>query len=278
MMLDRYALRALAACSILLLMPAFAQAQTPNTPIRPDAVVFFTDLKDGAVIPPKLTLKFGASNFEVVPAAVKKANSGHHHLLIDSPVPPLGEPIPSDPRHLHFGRGQTEAELVLAPGPHTLQLLLGDHDHVPHNPPIMSAVVRVTVSDKATAPGRTASLPDSEVYFIGLPNGSVIPQNLTVRFGLRNMGVAPAGVVKAGTGHHHLIIDRPTPALGEPIASDPNHLHFGRGETEKKITLAPGRHTLQLVLGDQDHIPHDPPVMSQRIEVRVVRPHRQRRW
>lgn len=276
-MLDPFAFRALAACSTLLLTLTSAQAQTPRTPIRPDAVVYFTDLKDGSVIPPKVTIKFGSSNFEVVPAAVAKANSGHHHLLIDSPVPALGEPIPSDPGHLHFGRGQTEAELVLTPGPHTLQLLLGDHDHVPHSPPVMSPVIRVMVSDKATAPGRTASLPASEVYFIGLPNGSVVPPNLTVRFGLRNMGVAPAGVVKAGTGHHHLIIDQPAPPVGEPIASDPNHLHFGLGQTEKAITLTPGRHTLQLVLGDHDHIPHDPPVMSQRIEVTVIRPHKRRR-
>jgi hypothetical protein len=262
---------------MLLLSPITAEAQTPRTQIRPDATVFFADLKDGAVIPPKVTIKFGASNLEVVPAAMAKTNSGHHHLLIDSPVPPLGEPIPSDPTHLHFGRGQTEAEIVLAPGPHTLQLLLGDHDHVPHNPPVMSPVIRVTVSDKATAPGRTASLPDSEVYFIDLPNRSVVPANLTVRFGLRTMGVAPAGVVKAGTGHHHLIIDQPAPAFGEPIPSDPNHLHFGLGQTEKRISLPPGRHTLQLVLGDHDHIPHDPPVMSKRIEVTVVRPQKRRR-
>lgn len=85
------------------------------------------------------------------------------------------------------------------------------------------------------------------------------------------MGIAPAGVSKPNTGHHHLIIDADTPLLDQPIPSDPNHLHFGEGETEVKIALTRGPHTLQLVFADDQHVPHDPPVISERIHV-TVRP------
>ncbi len=79
-------------------------------------------------------------------------NSGHHHLLIDTDLPPLNEPIPNDFNHLHFGAGQTEAQVTLKPGPHTLQLLLGDKDHIPHSPPVMSPRIRVIASDATTSP------------------------------------------------------------------------------------------------------------------------------
>jgi Domain of unknown function (DUF4399) len=187
---------------------------------------------------------------------------------------------------LHFGRGQTETELALTPGRHTLQLLLGDHQHVPHDPAVMSKVIHVTVVDAtvaasappaAQAPGRTPSPPDGAVYFVYPTNGAVIFPNSTIRFGLRNMGVAPAGVNKDNTGHHHLIVDAETPSLDKEIPSDLNHLHFGAGQTEKKITLKPGKHRLQLILGDYRHVPHDPPVISERIEVTVMNSHRRRR-
>jgi hypothetical protein len=81
-----------------------------------------------------------------------RPNSGHHHLLIDTDLPPLNEPIPNDFNHLHFGAGQTESKVTLKPGPHTLQLLLGDKDHIPHNPPVMSPRIRVIASDATTSP------------------------------------------------------------------------------------------------------------------------------
>ena len=93
------------------------------------------------------------------------------------------------------------------------------------------------------------------------------------------MGVAPSGVNKPNTGHHHLLIDVPPPPMDKmdkEIPSDLSHLHFGAGQTEKKITLKPGKHTLQLILGDYRHIPHDPPVMSERIEVTVMGPRKRR--
>jgi hypothetical protein len=101
---------------------------------------------DGAVISGgKFWLRMGLSGAGVAPAGVDRPNTGHHHLIIDADLPPLDEPIPNDKNHLHFGAGQTEVRIELPPGKHTLQLLLGDADHVPHNPPIMSKKITITV-------------------------------------------------------------------------------------------------------------------------------------
>jgi hypothetical protein len=234
----------------------------------PGAEVYFIDLKDGATIGPKTMLYFGLKNMGIAPAGSDRENSGHHHLLIDTELPPLDEPIPNDFNHLHFGGGQTEAEVTLKAGTHTLQLLLGDKDHIPHTPPVMSQKIRVRVVDPSL---RKPSPPDARVYFIGLKDGDVLPSKATLRFGLSNMGVAPAGIEKPNTGHHHVLIDTKLPDLNEPIPSDFNHLHFGAGQTEATVTLTPGTHTLQLLLGDESHLPHNPPVMSKPIKVLVRR-------
>lgn len=109
----------------------------------------------------------------------------------------------------------------------------------------------------------------AKVYFISPKDGETVRGPVTVRFGLSGMGVAPAGTIAEHTGHHHLVIDAPLPAVDQPIPNDAQHLHFGKGQTEAVITLAPGTHTLQLLLGDHSHIPHDPPVVSQRISITV---------
>lgn len=113
--------------------------------------------------------------------------------------------------------------------------------------------------------------PPKDVHlYIGWPNdGEVVRSPFKVWFGLRGMGVAPKDVRTPDTGHHHLLIDTPLPPRDEPIPSDRNHLHFGNGETETMVTLPPGRHTLQLMLGDHDHKPFDPPVVSKKITVTV---------
>jgi len=117
-----------------------------------------------------------------------------------------------------------------------------------------------------------SSAPKDAYVFIGWPqNGSVVSTFFKMWFGTRNFGVAPAGVDRANTGHHHLLIDVPLPPMDEPIPSDKNHLHFGQGQTEAFVDLPPGRHTLQLLMGDANHVPHDPPVMSRQISVIVRR-------
>ena len=120
------------------------------------------------------------------------------------------------------------------------------------------------------APARTPAPPNAMVYFLSPANGATVSSPVTVRFGLRGMGVAPAGVTNPNTGHHHLLVDVDTlPPDNLPIPNDATHRHFGLGQTETELTLPPGQHTLQLVLGDALHIPHQPPVVSEKITITV---------
>ncbi|WP_439405801.1 DUF4399 domain-containing protein [Bradyrhizobium sp. DASA03076] len=259
---------------------AQAQAQTSGpTPSPPGAAVYFIGLKDGDTLPSKTTLHFGLHGMGVAPAGSDRANSGHHHLIVDSPTPALDAEIPNDFQHLHFGAGQTEAEISLPPGEHTLQLVFADKNHVPHSPPVISERIKVKVTDQ-TGPavaqatpavgGRRSSPKDAKVYFIYPKNGSYISPNPVIRFGLLNMGVAPAGFDKPNTGHHHLLVDAELPPLDQPIPSDFNHLHFGAGQTEAKIMLPIGQHKLRLLFADYTHVPHDPAVFSDVINVTVT--------
>ena len=110
---------------------------------------------------------------------------------------------------------------------------------------------------------------DAHIYFITPGDAETLASPITVRFGLKGMGIAPAGVEKLGTGHHHLIIDAPLPDTTFAIPKDAKHRHFGGGQTQVTLELTPGTHTLQLLLGDFRHIPHSPPVSSKRITITV---------
>jgi hypothetical protein len=117
---------------------------------------------------------------------------------------------------------------------------------------------------------KTASPEGAEVYIIAPADGAKVGKTFTVQFGLKGMGVAPAGIDLPNTGHHHLLVDAkeaPDPSL--PLPADDNHLHYGGGQTEVELTLEPGEHTLQLVLGDKNHVPHDPPVVSKTVTITV---------
>jgi|SRR6187402_2744557 hypothetical protein len=117
---------------------------------------------------------------------------------------------------------------------------------------------------------RSPAPKDVELYFISPQDGETVKSPVTVRFGLRGMGIAPAGVAAENAGHHHLLIDADVPPLSLPVPADANHVHFGKGQTEASVALAPGRHRLQLLLADHRHIPHDPPVMSRPITIDVA--------
>ena len=120
--------------------------------------------------------------------------------------------------------------------------------------------------------GDTPAPDGAGVYFVNLEDGATVSSPVTVVFGLRGMGVAPAGTEREATGHHHLLVNRDALGeadLAEPLPSDDNHRHFGGGQTEITLELEPGTHTLQLVLGDANHIPHDPPVASEQITITV---------
>lgn len=121
----------------------------------------------------------------------------------------------------------------------------------------------------AVAGAGTPAVEGAKAYIISPAHGEVVTSPVTVKFGLHGMGVAPAGVDRAKTGHHHLLINAQVPALDQAMPSDEQHRHFGGGQTETTLELPPGSHTLQLILGDKDHVPHQPPVMSEQITIQV---------
>lgn len=142
---------------------------------------------------------------------------------------------------------------------------------------LVAAMPLAMVTAGATTAQETPSPEGARLYFVGLEDGATVSSPVTVVFGLAGMGVAPAEVERANTGHHHLLINRPAFGEGEfgaeeltlSIPADDNHRHFGAGQTQVTLDLPPGAHSLQLVLGDHGHVPHVPPVMSERITITV---------
>ncbi len=138
-----------------------------------------------------------------------------------------------------------------------------------------AAIVALTASMALAE--RTAAPEGAEVYFINLEDGATVSSPVKIKFGLSGMGVAPAGTEKENTGHHHVLLNRPP--LGEGpdgaeelefgLPADENHIHFGGGQTEVSLDLPAGTHTLQLVLGDLNHVPHDPPITTDVISITV---------
>ena len=135
---------------------------------------------------------------------------------------------------------------------------------------LVSAAFAVASYAFAQAP-KIASPASAKVYFLAPENGATIKGPVKIVMGLSGMGVAPAGVDAPDTGHHHILIDADALNMDMPVPVDDKHRHFGKGQTEVSLDLQPGKHTLQLVLGDKNHIPHSPPVMSEKITITVVK-------
>jgi hypothetical protein len=137
---------------------------------------------------------------------------------------------------------------------------------------IAAALVLAGSVTVAQAQERTPSPPGAKVYFENLKDGAKVTSPVTVKFGIKGMTVAPAGTKDPNTGHHHLLIDTDPPAdLSLPLPAIPDKIvHFGKAQTETTVTLTPGKHTLQLLLADGNHIPHKPPVMSKKITITVT--------
>jgi hypothetical protein len=128
------------------LLAPLAAAQE-RMPSPPGARVFIISPKNGATVHNPFVVKFGLKGMVIAPAGTKAENSGHHHLLIDTDPPAdMNAPLPATDKIVHFGKGQTETSLTLSPGKHTLQLLFADATHIPHNPPLMSKKITVTVA------------------------------------------------------------------------------------------------------------------------------------
>lgn len=136
--------RAMVTTAALVFTPVLMAGETP----APEgAKAYIISPADGATVSSPVTVQFGLSGIGVAPAGIEKEKTGHHHLLIDvKELPDMNSPIPGDEHHRHFGGGQTEVSIDLPPGQHTLQLLLGDHHHIPHNPPVLSEPVTITVN------------------------------------------------------------------------------------------------------------------------------------
>lgn len=142
---------------------------------------------------------------------------------------------------------------------------------------LLAATALAALSLGSFAFAQSAAAPGASVYFVNLKDGDTVSSPVTILFGLKGMGVAPAGTEKENTGHHHILLNRPP--LGEGpegadelqygLPADDNHIHFGGGQTETTLDLPAGTHTLQLVLGDLNHIPHSTPVTSDVITIVV---------
>ena len=152
--------RALAATLFVLSLAACGDNSTPaqhethapptagdagRTPSPPGAKVFIIEPKDGATVKNPIIVKFGVEGMKVVPAGTDEPDSGHHHLLIDTKLEDYNAPIPADAQHIHYGKAQTEGSIELSPGKHTLQDVFADKNHIPHEPPVQSDVITITV-------------------------------------------------------------------------------------------------------------------------------------
>ena len=130
-----------------------AATGTHRSPSSEGASVAFASLKEGDIVLPTFTVKFMLSGMGIAPAGSKIDNTGHHHLLIDvTEMPDMDRPLPATDHIRHFGKGQTATELTLPEGEHTLQLLFADYSHTPHEPPVMSDKITITVSADAPPP------------------------------------------------------------------------------------------------------------------------------
>ena len=133
-----------------------------------------------------------------------------------------------------------------------------------------AALAGLLMGVSVLASAATPAPKGAEVSIVSPADGATVPKTVVVKFAVENIALAPAGDVTKNTGHHHLLIDvDELPAAGAPIPNDANHLHFGKAQTQAEVTLTPGKHTLQLELGDSGHMPFDPPIVSEKITVNV---------
>ena len=133
-----------------------------------------------------------------------------------------------------------------------------------------AALAGLLMGVSVLASAATPAPKGAEVSIVSPEDGATVPQTVVVKFAVENVALAPAGDTTKNTGHHHLLIDvDELPAAGAAIPKDDNHKHFGKAETQAEITLTPGKHTLQLELGDSNHMPFDPPIVSKKITVNV---------
>ena len=222
---------------------------------------FFVAPTDGQVIPPSVSIRFGAKGFVVTPAGqyITDTNRGHHHLIIDGKPVPKGQVVPADKTHIHFGKGQIETRILLDHGPHTLTLQFADGAHRSFGPEF-SQTIKVMVKPM-------------HVFFVSPPNNATISTKSIIQFGVFGATVTPAGqhIGDSSRGHHHLIIDDKPVARGQVVPADKTHIHFGKGQTQvdvHSLGLTPGQHTITLQFADGAHRSLGPE-MSKTMSIKV---------
>ena len=210
----------------------------PPVTLQPSA--HFTNLANGAVVDSPFVLKFGLSMRGIVPAGKTAGRAGHHHLLVDQPLPlDFSKPLPFTEKYVHFGKGQMETVLDLKPGTYTLNLLLADQGHIPYF--VFSKPVQVTVRRQTGTPVAQVQGPQ-RVEVLAPADGAVLRDAFRILFHASGYNVAHAAAKVPGTGHFRLTLERK--------GARPEVLSFTGGQTEAWIDPPPGEYRARLELVD----------------------------
>lgn len=221
------------------------------------ARAFFVFPQDGAKVFSPVSLVFGVEGMTVTPAgqAMEDRTKGHHHVIIDGAPIAAGTAVPADDKHIHYGKGDTSTKLELPVGKHTLTLQFADGAHLSYGPEMAQTITVEVVEGPKETP---------RVFFEEPKDGAKVKSPVKVKFGLVGMTVRPAGQdpLDKTSGHHHLIIDGEPGTLGTAVPADETHIHYGKGQTEAEIELAPGKHTLTMQFADGLHLSYGPELSS----------------
>jgi Domain of unknown function (DUF4399) len=226
--------------------------------LREPTAVRFSNLRNGDTVRTPFWVEFGIRGMGVIPAGNPNPKAGHHHLLIDTPLPSDHQgKIPFSDTHKHFGKAQTGTLLDLPPGKHTLRLLFADHEHRPYF--VYSPEITVTVAGKRSEPGPTIDRAHAEsgcaawyqdqmssprplvapaVYIKNFRAGEPLTSPFVVSLGVLGLGVAPAGSATKDTGHFALSVSRNK----QPVAQ----LDLADGRTETLLDLPRGDYDIEL--------------------------------
>lgn len=232
--------RLLSLSAVLLLGTALLGGCAGDDAEKNDAnpSVGFAEPTNKASVSNPVAVKFSTTNFTLEPAGETHENAGHLHVMVDTDCVAVGQVIPKDATHIHFGKGQTEGKIDLAAGEHTLCLQAGDGTHTALD---LTDEITITVDD---SPSVAITEPAA---------AATVTSPVAVKLTAFNFTVEPAGEVHDGAGHLHLMVDTPCLAAGEIIPKDETHIHVGQGQTETSIALPAGNHTICAQAGDGAH-------------------------
>jgi hypothetical protein len=229
-------------------------------------VRFVTPL-NGATVPPTFTVDMGATGLLVEPAGEIKEGAGHFHILVNTDFVPAGDVIINDEQHRHYGKGQYTTTLNLEPGVHVLRLQFADGAHIALDGAAYQDTITVTVSADAAEPPQSNAAPS--VRFVTPLDGATVPAKFAVEMTATGLTVEPAGEIKAGAGHFHILVNTDFVEPGEVIINDAQHLHYGKGQYTTTLELPPGEHILRLQFANGAHIALDGAAYRDEITVTV---------